>query len=226
MPSRRALSILLVLPLLAAGCGGDGGALGVLADPTDEPNATDAAFAQAMVPHQRDGLAMARLGRERAMRRELRRIGREMIPPRGREIRRLSALAAELQREGVRPGRGAMTRRPANPRDLKRAVSFDLRFMELVIRHHEDAISMAEEEQDRGGDGRLKKLAGEIQAVHERELEKLRRWLNTWYGEGILPGGGGGGGGGEGEKPAPDGGGGDEGPGGGEGGGRPEGPPI
>lgn len=225
MPVRRALSILLVLPLLAAGCGGDGGALGVLADPTDEPNATDAAFAQAMVPHQREGLAMARLARERAMRKELRRIARDMLAPRGREIRRLSALGAELAREGVRPARGAMSRHRADIRQLRAAVSFDLRFMELMIRHHEEAIAMAEEEQDRGGDGRLKHLAGEILATHERELEKLRRWLNTWYGEGVLPGEGGGGGG-EGERPAPDGEGGDEGPGGGQDGGRPDGPPL
>lgn len=227
MPIRRALTILLVLPLLAAGCGGDeGGALGVLADPTDEPTPTDAAFAQSMVPHQREALAMAELGRKRALRKELRRIAKQMLDPRRDEIRRLGAIAAELAREGVRPERGAMRRRPADPRELRAAISFDLRFMELMIRHHEDAISMAEEEQDRGGDGQLKHLAGEILERHERELEALRRWLNTWYGEGVLPGEGGGGGGGEGERPAPDGEGGDEGPGGGEDGGSPDDPPI
>jgi uncharacterized protein (DUF305 family) len=226
VPVRRALSILLVLPLLAAGCGGgEGGALGALGEP-DEPNATDAAFAQAMVPHQREGLAMAELARERALRKELRRIARDMRGPRRDEIGRLGAIAAELAREGVRAPRGAMSRRPADIDDLRSAVSFDLRFMELLIRHHEDAIAMAEEEQDRGGDRELRRLAGEIQERHERELEALRRWLRTWYGEGVLPGEGGGGGGGEGEQPAPDGEGGDEGPGGGEGGGAPEGPPI
>ena len=220
------LTILLVLALLAAGCGGsEGGALGVLADPTDEPTPTDAAFAQAMVPHQREALAMAQLGRGRALRKELRRIAREMLDPRRDEIRRLGTIGADLARDGVRPERGAMRRRPADVRRLRDAVSFDLRFMELMIRHHEDAISMAEEEQDRGGDGRLKHLAGEILERHERELEALRRWLNTWYGEGVLPGGGGGGGG-EGEEPAPDGEGGDEGPGGGEDGGAPDQPPI
>ena len=226
MPVRRALTILLVLSLLAGCGGGEGGALGVLADPTDEPTPTDAAFAQAIVPHQREALAMAELGRERALRKELRRIARQMLDPRREEIRRIGPIAAELARDGVRPERGAMRRRPADVRELRRAVSFDLRFMELMIRHHEDAISMAEEEQDRGGHGRLKHLAAELQARHERELEKLRRWLNTWYGEGVLPGGGGGGGGGEGEQPAPDGEGGDEGPGGGEDGGSPNEPPI
>ena len=226
VPLWRVLSTLVVIALLAAGCGGgDGGPLGVLSE-RSEPNRTDAAFAHAMVPHQKEGLAMAELARQRALRKELRKIAKTMLGPRRHEIRRLAPLGAELVREGLRPERGAMNRRPVDIDDLRRATSFDQRFMELMIRHHEDAIAMAEEEQDRGGDPRLKRLAGEILKTHERELEALRRWLRTWYGEGVMPGEGGGGGGGEGERPAPDGEGGDEGPGGGEGGGQPEGPPV
>ncbi len=52
----------------------------------------------------------------------------------------------------------------------------------MMIRHHEQSIALAEEEQDRGGDDRIKRIAGEIFESQKRELEKLKRWLGTWYG--------------------------------------------
>ena len=226
-PRRAPLVLVLLLTAALAGCGGDGGALNVLGGAArPEPNATDAAFARAMTPHERETLAMAGLARTRAMRRELRKVARSMLANRPNVIRRLEAGGLELQREGVRAPRGAMTRKPADLGALRNAVSFDQRFMELMIRHLESAIAMAEEEQDRGGHQGLSRLATEILESHERELETLRRYLNTWYGEGIQPGEGGGGG--EGEGPPEDGDGDTPGgPGGeGEGEGQPKGPPV
>ena len=207
MAARRPLPALvaLLVVLAATGCGGDGGGLGIVDAATADPNATDAAFARAIVPHEREALALAELARERALRRELRQIAKEMIGPRRAGIRELAGIAAQLERDGVRPGRAAMDRRRTDARELRDPVSFDFRFMELMIRHLERGVAMAEEEQDRGGHPRLEHLAGELMERYERELEALRRWLRTWYGEGVLPGeGGGGGGGGEG-APAPDG---------------------
>jgi uncharacterized protein (DUF305 family) len=212
--------LVLLLAAVIGGCGGDdGGGFGVLDRVSSDPNATDAAFARAIVPHEREALALARVGRKRALRRELRAISKKMLGPTAARIPDLEAIAAELEREGVRPGGAEMNRRRTDARELGDAVSLDFRFMELMIRHLESAIAMAEEEQDRGGHPRLKRLAGELMEAHERELEALRRWLRTWYGEGVLPGeGGGGGGGGEGEpQPAPD-------PDGG--GGSPSDPPL
>ncbi|MDQ3936251.1 MAG: DUF305 domain-containing protein, partial [Actinomycetota bacterium] len=120
---------------------------------------------------------------------------------RRRELREVGAAAAAL--DGARPrGRGMgdhVVR--IDPRRLREAVSFDHSFLRTMIRHHEGTIVMAELEQERGGDPRLKRLAGVIRASHKRDLEALRRYLHTWYGEGPAPGdeddGGGGGGGSE-----------------------------
>lgn len=204
MAVRRPLLLLLLLAAVAAGCGEGDRGFGIVAAATADPNATDAAFARAIVPHEREALALAQVARKRALRRELRAIARTMLARPPDRIRELAGIAAELERDGVRPTGASMNRRPADARGLRDAVSLDFRFMELMIRHLEGAVAMAEEEQDRGGHPRLKHLAGELMETHERELEALRRWLRTWYGEGVLPGEGGGGGGG-GERPAPDG---------------------
>jgi uncharacterized protein (DUF305 family) len=150
-----------------------------------------------MTPHLQEAIAMADLARDRALRKELRKIAKQIAADRRAEARELATLARDVE---ASPGAERMTRKPLDLRQLRDAVSFDHRFMELMIRHLEDAVASAEEEQDRGGDRRLKRFAGEVLESHTRDLETLRRWLRTWYGEGALPGerdGDGGGGGGD-----------------------------
>jgi uncharacterized protein (DUF305 family) len=72
-------------------------------------------------------------------------------------------------------------------RRLRDAVSFDHEFMVQMIRAHEHAVAAAEVERDRGGDPNLKRLAGEVLEWRGKDLEQLRRWLHTWYGESDVP---------------------------------------
>ena len=224
MGARPTLLAVLLATAALTGCGGDDGGFGIVDSATADPNATDAAFAAAMVPHEKEALALAEAARDRALRRELRQIAKKMIRARAGGARELAEIAAELEADGVTPAGAEMNRRRTDARELRDPVSFDFRFMELAIRHLERAVAMAEEEQDRGGHPRLKHLAGELMERSQRELEALRRWLRTWYGEGVLPPGDGSGG--EGEAPSPDGDGGEGPGGGGEDGGSPEGPPL
>ena len=224
------LVVLVALALAVAGCEGEGDAFRVGGGASVDPNATDAAFAGAIVPHQEQGAAIADLGQRRAKRVELRGMAKRILGSHGATIDELRAIAAELRRRGVRGRRGDMRRDPKafDVARLRHAVSFDHQFMSMLIGHHEAAIAMAEEEQDRGADPRLKRLAGEVIRTQTRELEQLRRWLNTWYGGSVYPGfgGGGGGGGGEGEEPGGPGGEGPPGQPNPDGGGSEEGPPV
>lgn len=183
---------------VAVGCGGGGGEgeLGLdLAGGVGEPNATDVAFVRAMDEHQREASELVALARRRAARMELREVARKIAADRGAETLRIRRLEHDMR--GRSPGGVRMPRSRVDVRQLREAVSFDLRFMELMIRNLEDAVAMAELEQDRGSDARVKRLAGQVLDSSTRDLERLRRYLRTWYGEAPLPGdedGGGGGG--------------------------------
>jgi uncharacterized protein (DUF305 family) len=188
--------LLALAAAVAAGCGGGGEQLGLdLAGGVGDPNATDVAFLRAMAPHQQEAAEMVALARRRAARMELREVARKIAADRGTETLKIRRLARELR--GHAPGTAPLTRTRADIRQLRDAVSFDHRFMEMMIRNLEDAVAMAELEQDRGGDARVKRLARQVEESHERDLERLRRYLRTWYGEAPIPGdrdGGGGGG--------------------------------
>jgi uncharacterized protein (DUF305 family) len=179
---RAATALACLLAAAALGCGDDDGSNPLSLDRVD-PNATDAAFVRAMVPHQQKGVAIAEIAQRRAKRAELRQIGREIADEQEPTIPRLRALDPKLPAPSRRSGAGiGGDPAPIDPNRLRDPVSFDREFLGMMIRHHEDTLAMAEEELDRGGDGRLKRLAREIYDSQKRELEKLRRWLRTWYG--------------------------------------------
>ena len=184
-----------------AGCGGAGG--GSLGD-ADEANATDAAFVRAMITHERSVGSLAQLGREKALRAELRGIATERLGRHGRSLRALGMFDQALRDRRVSP-RGAHLHQgppPFDARRLRRSVSLDHEFLVLMIQQHEYAMAAASVERDRGGDRRLKALAQDVYDSSRRDVERLRHWLRTWYGDdtqrgvppGPPPGGGGGGG--------------------------------
>jgi uncharacterized protein (DUF305 family) len=183
---RRPLAAALFATVLLAGCGG-------LADPfshEEKANSTDAAFVKAMLAHERAVGSIAELGERKAMRVELRGIARDRLARHRRALSTLNWFQAVLGRQRV-PALGARINRGPpryNARDLSHAVSFDHEFLVQMIQQHEYAMAAAAVERDRGGDTRLKALAGEVYKSSSQDLLKLRKWLHTWYGGDTMPG--------------------------------------
>jgi len=198
---------LLVPALLAtvslAGCGGSGGGGMLGLGKKESPNQTDAAFVRAMVAHERAVGSIAELGREKAMRVELREIARKRLAQHGSNLTSLGVFEDALRGRRVAP-LGARTHRGPpryDPRGLAGAVSFDHEFLVRMIEQEEYAVAAAAVERNRGGDSRLKALAKDMSHDSEQNLIRLKHWLHTWYGgdtqPGVPPGppnGGGGGG--------------------------------
>jgi uncharacterized protein (DUF305 family) len=156
-----------------------------------------------MVAHERAVGSIAQLGREKAMRVELREIARKRLAQHGSNVSSLNVFEGALRGRRV-PPLGARTRRGPpryDPRGLARAVSFDHEFLVRMIEQEEYAVAAAAVERDRGGDWRVKALADEMSHDSEQNLIRLKKWLHTWYGGQTQPGpapgppnGGGGGG--------------------------------
>ncbi len=59
--------------------------------------------------------------------------------------------------------------------------SYDLRFIDAMIPHHEGAIIMAKEAQQKSQRPEIQKLAQEIIAVQNQEISSLKKWRQSWY---------------------------------------------
>jgi uncharacterized protein (DUF305 family) len=59
--------------------------------------------------------------------------------------------------------------------------SFDLRFIDAMIPHHQGAVAMAQEALQKSNRPEIKQLAQEIIDAQEREISELTEWRTAWY---------------------------------------------
>jgi uncharacterized protein (DUF305 family) len=182
---RRLIVLLAAVALVAAGCGGnDEGA----APAGEETIATgqvpfDRAFLDAMVPHHRAAIEMAREALDAGLTQpDLINIADSIMTAQqiesdqllewreqwfgsrepGSEEDALETLGLSAAEAGME--HGAM--------DLSMAEDVDQAFAEMMIDHHEGAIRMARLAEDKAGHDEIKKLAGEIIAA--QQLDAVR----------------------------------------------------
>jgi uncharacterized protein (DUF305 family) len=58
---------------------------------------------------------------------------------------------------------------------------FDLRFVDAMIPHHQGAVEMAQEVLSKSQRPEMKKLAQDIIAAQNREIEQMKQWRKAWY---------------------------------------------
>jgi uncharacterized protein (DUF305 family) len=60
---------------------------------------------------------------------------------------------------------------------------FDLRFINAMIPHHEGALEMAKEAQQKSKRTEVKQLANSIMASQQAEIQQMKQWRKAWYGQ-------------------------------------------
>ncbi|KAB8331364.1 DUF305 domain-containing protein [Scytonema tolypothrichoides VB-61278] len=59
--------------------------------------------------------------------------------------------------------------------------NYDLRFIDAMTPHHEGAVVMAKEAQQKSKRPEIKKLADEIIKAQNKEIAQLKQWRTAWY---------------------------------------------
>lgn len=150
-------------------------------------NASDRAFVADMTPHHQGAIAMARIARERAEHGELRRMADAMIDAQAGEVSVMRSLALDAHHMGATSeghmgmSEGEMGMSIDMPM-LERVRPFDRAFIDMMIPHHRGAIAMAREELAQGEQPALRQMARDIISAQTREIERMRRWREDWYG--------------------------------------------
>lgn len=148
-----------------------------------EFNDADVSFAQMMIPHHEQAVEMSELAKTRAGE-DVRALAAEIEAAQGPEIEQMTGLLESWGEEPMdgmdHDGMDGMMSEDQMA-DLEQAEgdAFDTMFLEMMVEHHEGAITMAETEIEQGTDPEARELAQEIVDAQRTEIEQMNDMLGT-----------------------------------------------
>lgn len=149
-------------------------------------NAADVAFAKGMIPHHRQAVEMADLAPTKAESAEVKKLADEIKKAQNPEIKTLSGWLTSWGEQV--PAEGAMDHSEHGMAGMMEAEemdklknssgkAFDKAFMEMMIKHHEGAVTMAKTEKADGAFPDAKTMAEAIITSQTAEITKMNTLL-------------------------------------------------
>ena len=185
----RLPTLLATAALALAGCGSDEGTVGA----KEGGNPTDRAFVEAMVPHHRSAVDMAKIAKKRGKSQFVKQLADDIIRSQNAEIATMRREDEGLEIAGVKTGKLGVAAHQMgmddDPAMLRDAKPFDRAFIDMMIPHHQGAIRMARVEMDKGADPELKTLAEDIIDAQTREIEDMNAHRKEEFGSASPAGG-------------------------------------
>ena len=145
----------------------------------------DVAFAQGMIPHHQQAVAMSRLADTRAAAPEVKTLAARIEDEQGPEIDRMTAMLTawgapvpsgdEPMAMGGMPGMMG----PQEMGDLAASSgpAFDRAFLTMMVAHHTGAVQMAQTELAQGTNPQARELAEAIITAQQAEIAEMQRLL-------------------------------------------------
>ncbi|MET8327419.1 DUF305 domain-containing protein [Streptomyces sp. NPDC005181] len=156
-------------------------------------NDTDVAFAQQMIPHHQQAVEMAELADGRASGQDVKDLAAAIQKAQDPEISTMRGWLKswgkpETSMASSMPGMdhgsggtdlsGMMSDEHMAGLKAAKGTAFDRMFAQMMIDHHEGAITMAKDEQKNGQSTDAKQLAGTVVTHQTAEIEKMNKILD------------------------------------------------
>ena len=150
----------------------------------------DQRFLDQMIMHHQQGVMMTQHMVAESDRPELRDLAERIITAQQREIEQLRQWRSDWYAGAAGAPEETMLNQLASSamsRDQMRgmmgtAVDFDRMFLTMMIPHHQDAITMAEQARTAAQHPEIGTLAETIVTTQRAEIEEMQRYLHAWYG--------------------------------------------
>jgi uncharacterized protein (DUF305 family) len=147
---------------------------------SDEPY--DAQFIDSMIEHHQGAIAMANQALNEASRPEFKTLAQAIITAQKAEVKQLQDWRASWY-----PGLADTGGMGMDMGDMEVSgdanVPFDQRFITAMIAHHEGAIAMAKDAQQKAEHSEIKTLAQNIITAQEDEITQMQQWQREWFGQ-------------------------------------------
>lgn len=164
-----ALAVLTSFAVLA-GCSGSGG---------EDHNQADVTFAQGMIPHHEQALAMAKLVGGRTADVKVVDLAARVERAQDPEIQQLAGLLEKWRAtpSGEHSAHGMMTDEDLGKLGQAKDAAFDRQWLEMMVKHHEGALAMAKTELRQGQNAEAKALAQKVIDGQQAEITEMRTLL-------------------------------------------------
>ncbi|MFO7652142.1 MAG: DUF305 domain-containing protein [bacterium] len=148
----------------------------------------DLQFIDAMVAHHQGAIDMAGPAESLALRPELKEFARKVVADQSAEVALMTAWREQWYKGRAKvptimtmPGMNESMKGMdlGHLRGLSGA-AYDLMFVEMMVPHHEGAITMAREAQAKAEHAEVKQLAQAIIDAQQAEIEMMNRWQAEW----------------------------------------------
>jgi uncharacterized protein (DUF305 family) len=158
-----------------------------LASTEADHNQADVTFAQMMIPHHQQAIDMAKMAAEKATGQQVKDLATRIEGAQDPEIQQMTAM---LDAWGASPtassmpgmdhdsghgsGDGMMTDDEMGQLGRASGAEFDRMWLQMMIRHHQGAVTMAQTEVDSGVNTEAKALAQRIIDAQRAEITEMR----------------------------------------------------
>lgn len=185
--SRRSLLLGLVFMTLP-GCGGSAGSPSQVQPHRSHQGygPADVMFLQMMVPHHRQGIAIARLAKDRPVRRDVRLLAEAIETTQRDEVRTMAGWLRRWGQPATAPAEAhaAHGGMPATDQGSIEAVGnlpdakFERAFGNLLIAHQDDAVQLARQELGGGRDPDVRRFARQVERSRSAQIRQLVAMLD------------------------------------------------
>ncbi|XVQ07584.1 DUF305 domain-containing protein [Spirillospora sp. CA-255316] len=158
---------------------------------TGRNNEQDVMFAQMMIPHHQQALEMARQAETKATMPEVKKLAADIEKAQDPEIKQMTAWLKSWGASVPSPGmsgmdhggmdhggmEGMMSEQDMEKLGKLSGMAYDKAFLEMMIKHHQGAVSMAKKEQASGQFPAAKAMAGSIITSQNAEIATMQGML-------------------------------------------------
>ena len=159
-------------------------------DPGADEAPYDLQFLDSMIHHHNGAIMMAKMVLGKTERPELKAFAQKVIDDQSKEIDYMKQLreqwyagkpqAVNMEMPGMVGGMKIMTGEHMKEMDQMPPAHFDDHFLNMMIAHHEGAVTMSKEAQKKAEHPEVKQLADKIIQAQGPEIEEMKKWKEMW----------------------------------------------
>lgn len=146
----------------------------------------DLQFIDTMIHHHQGAVDMAKMIEGKTQNADLIKFGKQIIADQEKEIAQMKdwrekwfagkPRAMNMEMPGMADSMKMDMAKLTNAKDKE----FDLAFVEMMIPHHEGAVTMSQEALQKSEKPEIKTLAGQIIKAQEAEIKMMQDWKTKW----------------------------------------------